>query len=338
MTAFAFDAGGSNRRTNAWPKRITVGTLATAIVLAAAFVGWTTVTKAMIAAQHPAPGRMVDIGGYRLHLDCAGPETGSTVLLEAGNADFSVFWSKVRPQIAQTTRVCSYDRAGLGWSERGPQPRTLAAMNGELDALLANSGIDGPLLLVGHSFGAILARDFARRHLGRVVGMVLVDPAHPDQLARIPAMAQLVEQSVEQFEGVAPLAQFGLLAIAPGNIPNRGLPDAAQADYAAILATTDYFSVAAEETAALPTNLTALQDGVDLSAMPLIVISRGQPEAAAGMDEATARAFEAEWAFLQRESVGLSQDGRQVIAGKSGHYVQLTEPELIVAAVSELLD
>ena len=137
---------------------------------------------------HP-PGRLVDIGGCRLHLYCTG-EGSPTVILEAGGGNPWLSWCKVQPQVASFTRVCSYDRAGLGWSDPSPRPRTAMVIAEELHALLHNAGIPGPFVLVGHSLGGMDARMFANRYPSEVAGLVLVDSSHPDQDERFPPEAK----------------------------------------------------------------------------------------------------------------------------------------------------
>lgn len=111
-------------------------------------------------ASHPAPGKLADIGGYRLHLNCQG--SGSpTVLLESGIADDSLTWLGVQPAIARTTRVCSYDRAGYGWSDPSPKSRDVRTIAQELHTLLNHAGVSGPFVLVGHSLGGMIVREYA---------------------------------------------------------------------------------------------------------------------------------------------------------------------------------
>ncbi|HWR73601.1 MAG TPA: alpha/beta fold hydrolase, partial [Nitrospirota bacterium] len=138
------------------------------------------VAKHRLSTQNPPPGRIVDVGGYRLHLNCTG-EGSPTVILESGMNEFSLSWALVQPGVAKFTRVCSYDRAGLGWSDPGRAPRTSETIVRELHALLRAAGITGPLVLAGHSFGGMNARLYARRYPNEVAGMVLVDSAHEDQ-------------------------------------------------------------------------------------------------------------------------------------------------------------
>jgi pimeloyl-ACP methyl ester carboxylesterase len=136
------------------------------------------------APPFPAPGRLIDLGGWRLHLDCSGQANPSraTVILEAGAGDFSVDWSLVQRLVAPFARVCSYDRAGAAWSDLGPRPRTMRQQVWELHALLERAGEKPPFVLVGHSYGGWLARLFAETYPADVSGLVLVDAGAEDPL------------------------------------------------------------------------------------------------------------------------------------------------------------
>ncbi len=124
-----------------------------------------------------APGRMIAVNGRQMHIDCQG--SGSpTVILEAGGYSFSAEWFWVQRQLAPVQRVCAYDRAGNGWSEPGPEPRSALQIVYELHTLLAAAGIPGPYVLAGHSFGGILNRVYASQYPGEVSGIVLVDTAY----------------------------------------------------------------------------------------------------------------------------------------------------------------
>ena len=114
------------------------------------------------------------MGGYSLHIQCVG--TGSpTVVLDAGLGGTSLDWNLVQTEIGPTTQVCAYDRAGMGWSDTGPAPRTPGQIARELHTLLTNAGIPGPYVLVGHSAGGKNVRMFALQYPDEVAGMVLVD-------------------------------------------------------------------------------------------------------------------------------------------------------------------
>ncbi len=133
-------------------------------------------------ATYPPPGRMVDIGGHRLHIQCDGPAGASpTVILETGGNAFSAAWGLIQPEVAKLTRVCSYDRAGLGWSDSGPSPRIAETAAQELHRLLQNAERTGPFVLVGHSYGGIVIRKYFDLFPDDVAGLAFVDPSNPKQ-------------------------------------------------------------------------------------------------------------------------------------------------------------
>jgi pimeloyl-ACP methyl ester carboxylesterase len=135
------------------------------------------------------PGRLVDVGGYRLHLWSMG-KGSPTVVLDAGMGDFSFTWGLVQPEVAKFTRVCSYDRAGSAWSDAGPTPRTMKQEVHELRVLLRRAGIRPPYVMVGASYGGLLSRLYARNYPGEVAGMVLVDSTDPDTTLSLQAPGQ----------------------------------------------------------------------------------------------------------------------------------------------------
>jgi len=155
------------------------------LTIAAVFLGWLyqTLGTRRDARLHPPPGRLIDIGGHRLHvLESGSANNGSpTILLEAGLMSTVLSWSGLQCELAKSYRVVSYDRAGLGWSDLGPMPRTAERMVGELQTLLDRAAIPGPYLLVGHSFGGLTMPLFAARFPEKIAGMVLVDPVAPSE-------------------------------------------------------------------------------------------------------------------------------------------------------------
>jgi len=130
-----------------------------------------------LATTPPSPGTLVDLGGHKLHVHCTG-KGSPTVVVENGLGDYSFDWILVQEKVASFTRICTYDRAGYGWSDTGPKPRTFAQINLELHDALTKLGESGPFLLVGHSYGGPVARNFALTYPQEVVGMVFVDSAH----------------------------------------------------------------------------------------------------------------------------------------------------------------
>jgi len=204
------------------------------------------IAKSILARKYPAPGQLVDVGGYKMHINCTG-QGSPTVVLAAGTADFSTTWVYVQPEVAKLTRVCAYDRAGLGWSEASPLPRTAGTTVAELHALLVNAKIPSPYVLVGHSLGGLHMRLYAHNYPDEVVGLILVDSLHEDQPILDPVYTKANQADVKPFRMFALLNSTGIMALAPQSIPNQGLPDDAYAQYQASLATTNFFKTTLAE-------------------------------------------------------------------------------------------
>ncbi len=159
------------------------------IAVLGAMAAFGAVQDARAVSTYPAPGRMVSVNDHSLHLYCTGVgrEGSPTVVLEAGAGGSSLDWQEVQPEVAQFTRVCSYDRAGFGWSELGPTPRDANRLVNELAVLLHRSGEKPPYVMVGASFGGLLNQIYAYRYPENTAGLVLVDSVHPDWVERMPA-------------------------------------------------------------------------------------------------------------------------------------------------------
>ena len=165
--------------------------------------------------NHP-PGVMVDVGGYRMHLYCIG-QGSPTVVLESGLGDYWLAWYRVQPQIGQFAYVCAYDRAGLGWSDPSLRPRNSRFMAEELHTLLHKARVPGPYVLAGHSLGGYNVRMYASLYPTDVVGMLLVDSAHPDYYnpARWPKIDRFSADAYRKLDRIGYAMPFG--------IPHRGL-------------------------------------------------------------------------------------------------------------------
>jgi len=295
------------------------------------------VLKFNMLKQNPPPGQLVDVNGYKTHLYCTG-DGSPTVILVAGLDDFSLVWSLVQPEISKMTRVCSYDRAGLGWSEASPDPRKSQNMVKELHTLLTIANINAPYVLVGHSFGGALMRLYAHNYPDEFVGMILVDAAPDDLFNRVPSWGNAIEGKLGLYRTLAPMSSFGLLAFTPGSIPNRGLPDEVLTQYRAIAVSTNYFQTGVSENESFESNLAEVRDAnVNLGDMPLIVISRGYWDSIPGFSDAENQQAWQTWQEMQFELLSISTNSRQIIATESEHHIQLQQPELVIDAINDVI-
>jgi pimeloyl-ACP methyl ester carboxylesterase len=245
----------------------------------------------------PPPGRLVDVGGFRMHIRCTGTGT-PTVILESLSGGFSSYWGWIQPAVATTTQVCSYDRAGRGWSEPDPQPQTLGRTVDNLHRLLIGAAISGPYVLVGHSIGGVYVRRFAADHPSDVVGIVLVDSAHPQQLDRYPEMRRQSDAFRRINRAIGVLAHLGLghLYFAAGGVFDFGeLPEHEKAELKAAWSSPAYFASQRAEIIAAPNMYTEARQLGRLGDLPLIVITRG-------------RELDDGWPVLQDELATLSSN------------------------------
>lgn len=314
-----------------------------------------TITSASrVEVGRTAPGRLVDVGGHRLHLHCAG-HGSPAVVFDAALGASSLSWTLVQPEVARITRACSYDRAGFGWSDAGPMPRTAGRAAEELYLLLQRAGIEPPYILVGHSFGGLVMRIFAARHTDLTAGLVLVDPAHPEEwlepgaherrqiergrrlcrhgataarlgIARI--VAALVNAgALTPARALAAIVSRGGLSRADEEIlaPLWKLPPEARIPLRRIWTEPKFYEALGSQIeticeSAAEVGAAGLQA---LAHLPLVVIASGS-----GSD----RRLRLHEALARRSS-----QGRLVTAHDSGHWVPLDQPAAVIAAVSEMV-
>jgi pimeloyl-ACP methyl ester carboxylesterase len=302
--------------------------------------------KTKLEANHPLPGQMVDIGGYRLHLYCQG-EGEPTVVMDAGIAEYGLSWDLIQPEVAKYARVCVYDRAGLGWSEPSPKPRTNLVMVEELRALLSSADIPGPYILVGASLGGLNARLYAHRCPEEVVGLVLVDAAHEEQYTS-EGMRRSFEGIMQMMPRMYGLLRFlvrtGLPAMFPAPFQSMAPRDpklseeTVRAIYALRFRDTRYFKAAEAEIASVLDSHAQIRDlGISsLDDLPMIVIQHGKVEQMqtpelTELNEQTNRR-------QQALVTGQSTRGKLVVAEQSGHAIQFEQPEIIIGAIREIVE
>jgi pimeloyl-ACP methyl ester carboxylesterase len=186
-----------------------LGLVVALLVLAVLGAIYQAIATVRAERAYPPPGEMVDVGGHSLHINCVG-QGSPTVVLDAGSGGFSAQWVRVQREVSGTTRVCAYDRAGMGWSEMGPEPRDAKQISSELHTLLKGANIEGPYVLVGHSFGGLYVRTYAARYPDEVAGVVLVDSSSPKQVSHQPVTRDSNEPQKQSFAVVPRLARLGV--------------------------------------------------------------------------------------------------------------------------------
>jgi pimeloyl-ACP methyl ester carboxylesterase len=299
-----------------WTKRTLIGLCILIVVAASTGAAYQWLATRKDLAANPPPGRLVDVGGHRLHILCSGSGEPAVILENGLGSAGLVGWSLVQPEVAKFTRVCSYDRAGTGYSDPGPSPRTARRIGNELAQLLDHTGISGDLVLVGASIGGLFVRVFASEHGERVAGLVLVDASHEDQEMRVPRIAPLVPL-------LSSTGVFRLLGVSFGGAP-ESLPASVQGFARATAFRATAYQATADEGIHLPETAAEVKASRRKLAVPVVVVTAGL-----GSD--------AGWQRLQRDQVGLSEQGCQVIAEQSGHVIALGQPQAIVEPIRAIV-
>lgn len=327
-----------------WKKNFRLITLSLVISSLLIAFSYDKISGTFETTAYPAPGALVDLGGYRLHMQDMG--TGPvTIVLDAGMACCSLDWSLVQPEIAKFTRVVSYDRAGYGWSDESPLPRTSRNIVGELHHLLQAAKIPPPYILVGHSFGGANVRLYANSYPEEVAGIILVDSAHEEHFQKMPVWPRrLIERFLIQPPVVTLGATFGFVRIFNYFMDVRktikSLPEEIQDMYLAHMSTTKYVKTVAQEFSYFSASLQQIQEAPKIIGdKPLVVISAGQHIISEdrGYDREFLDEITQIWRKFQIDLVGKSSKGKQIIAEKSGHMISHQQPDLIVEIVHEML-
>jgi pimeloyl-ACP methyl ester carboxylesterase len=295
--------------------------------------------------QYPPIGKMIDVGGYKLHINDKG-SGGPTVILDAGIGCNSLDWALVQPEIAKFARVCSIDRAGSAWSEASSKPRTSEVIVDEMRTLLKKSNIPGPYILVGHSFGGLNAQLYANKYPNEVAGVVLVDSAHEDQLQRLPQdpnnkQAALLKQKVL----LLTLSRFGVVRLLH-SLPQAKkqveiFPENIRSLYFSQKQQTKHLKTMLEESENLEESLNQLKQAENkIRNKPLIVISAGKAPTPqeVGLSQEDTDKMTSAWRELQKDLASKSTKSHHIIAEDSGHMIPQHQPKIIVDAVQSMVN
>ncbi len=271
------------------------------------------------ADQRPPPplGKLVDVGGYRVHLYCAGTGSPTVVIVGAG---FSFNWGLVQPEVAKFSQVCSYDHSGIGWSDSGPKDSCSLRVS-EVHTALKNAGIKGPYVLVGHSLGALVARLYAGQYLDEVAGMVFVDhafhPAFPNVAKGPPPAPPPMTLPPSGGGGIESDPNFNKLSSR-----DRELHLWAMSQTRNQMALQSNHEMMPECVA--KADAISKEHSHPLGNKPLVDVS-------------TDEALGADYIKLQTDLLSLSQNSKQIIAKNSGHFIIVDRPDVVIDAISQVV-
>jgi len=293
------------------------------------------VLTASFRAKHPEPGTDYLVNGKRIHLNCMG--AGSpTIVLDSGLGWDSLEWGGVQPELAKSTRVCSYDRPGFGLSEAQQGPRDAVHISGELHALLGAAGVKGPIVLMGHSIAGMYIRAYATRYPEQVAGLVFIDSSTPlqnrdgrlnmGQGAGMPLWESILQMRAAAIVGYPRLKgdcatpDAGAEARLDRNMASMLGEDLCHVHYKAVQAEYDSFDASGQET---------VHTG-PFGDLPILVISEDTTKQfSSPIPTDREREFARTWDGLQENLKNLSTRGRRIIAKGSGHNITLERPDVI---------
>jgi pimeloyl-ACP methyl ester carboxylesterase len=310
-------------------RRIALATLAVPLALMLLGAGYEAAMAAGDAQRYPPPGRLVDIGGRHLHLQCVGAG-GPTVVFESGHAGTSIDWALVQRQLGGAVRSCAYDRAGAGWSDAGPLPRTPERIVADLRALLIAAGEPSPYILVSHSLGERYVRLFAETYPDDVIGLVLVDARseHHDRALSPEARAALAA-GIESGPAMDWMRRLGVIRLLGAQIVASQIAELRLLP-SELVQTSVVLGMRPASVAAAASEFTerersdALLAQASLADTPLRVLASRQ-----------SAARDASWLAGQELQAEMSARGAlELIDG--GHYLQLDHAPRVAAAILEV--
>jgi pimeloyl-ACP methyl ester carboxylesterase len=304
-------------------KRIALWLVMSAVVLAAVGAAYQAIATQIDKRAYPPTGQMVDVDGYQMHLYCTGlnVDESPTVILENGLGSMSSGWARVQPEIAKVTRVCSYDRAGMGWSDSSPEPRDAQHIATELHTLLQKAQIPGPYVLVGWSFGGLYAREYAGQYGDEVSGLVLLDSSHPDQWTSTPEGQRQFEMNAKIYSVAPILVRLGVMRVMGLVQPDSGLPTPYNEELkASFAATKDWDAQSAEFLSSLTTG-SQVNEYESLGSIPLFVLT--------ATEHGTPPKQEQLWQAWQAELASLSTNSLHQIVEGADHASFWRDPEVV---------
>ena len=275
------------------------------------------------------PGKLYNVDGYSMHMYCTG-EGSPAIVLSSGLGDDFTAWAKVQPVLARQTRVCSYDRAGFGWSESRPGIQDADAISSQLHRLIQAADVPRPFVLVGHSISGIYLRSYAAHYPTDLAGLVFVDGATPLQDDRIPkALVKIQEDQRNQLPWQKLLMTLGWYRL--------------HGDCSSVPPGFEAYSAWIKADSCIPSQVNAMENELDAERasgeetihagpfgnLPILILSRDPNVLAPNWPASVSKANSVAWSQMQEEAMGLSTQSKRIIARGSDHYIQNDRPDLV---------
>lgn len=311
--------------------------VAAILLIAGAGAAYNAGSLAIYRHQTGVPGKLYDVNGTPMHLYCTG-QGAPVIVLETGLGDDFTIWAKVQPALSKITRVCSYDRAGWGWSPRRAGPRDADTISAELHQLLSVANVQVPFVLMGHSIAGLYLRSYAAHYPEQLAGMVLIDAATPLQNDRLPKSLITIQdeqrRDLPYQEALMALGWYRLQGLC--NDVQPGMESAGAWIKADSCVPSQMGAMAAELDALVTSGNETVHAG-PFGQLPILIFSRDPASVPPNWPAAVATANAVVWTQMQEESKALSGNSRRIIAKRSDHYVHIDRPELVIGEVTQFV-
>ena len=310
---------------------------AVCLALAAAGATYNALSLRHFRAIAGTPGQLYNVDGYSMHLYCTG-QGAPTLVLAAGLGDDFTIWAKIQPELSKVTRVCSYDRAGFGWSQSRSDVQDANSISAQLHELVLVAGVHRPFVLMGHSISGIYLRSYAAHYPIDLAGLVFVDGATPLQDNRIPrTLVKIQDRQRKEMPWQTLLTALGWYRI-------RGICTEVTAGF-------EGYSRWIKADSCVPSQISAVENELDaerssgeetlhagpFGSLPILIFSRDPKVLPPNWPVEIATENSVVWNQMQEEEKDLSERSRRIIAKGSDHYVQIDRADLVNRELSDFL-